>query len=104
MNRTPRILFVIGLFATAVLVPLVCLAQAATQTRNQPVAAATKGTPTVHATMDRGERAFNANCFRCHQAPESLNPRITGTVVRHMRVRANLSAQDERDILRFLNP
>jgi len=33
-----------------------------------------------------------------------LNPRITGTVIRHMRVRANLSASDERDILKYFNP
>jgi cytochrome c5 len=53
---------------------------------------------------DVGERKFNANCSRCHSAPEQLSPRLTGTVVRHMRVRANLSAQDEKDILKFLAP
>jgi cytochrome c5 len=50
------------------------------------------------------ERAFQAHCSRCHYAPETLSPRITGTVVRHMRVRANLSAEDERLILSYLNP
>jgi mono/diheme cytochrome c family protein len=53
---------------------------------------------------ERGERAFKANCSRCHYAPDTLNPRITGTVIRHMRVRANLSAAEERAILQFLNP
>ena len=53
---------------------------------------------------DVGERKFQANCSRCHSAPEQLSPSITGTVVRHMRVRANLSAQDEKDILKFLAP
>jgi cytochrome c5 len=53
---------------------------------------------------DSGERKFNANCSRCHTAPEQLSPRIVGTVVRHMRVRASLSAEDERDILRYLAP
>ena len=51
-----------------------------------------------------GERAFQANCGRCHNPPEQLNPRITGTVLRHMRVRALLSPQDEHDILKFLTP
>jgi cytochrome c5 len=51
-----------------------------------------------------GERKFRANCGRCHNAPEELSPRITGTVLRHMRVRASLSAEDERDILRYLAP
>jgi cytochrome c5 len=53
---------------------------------------------------DAGQRKFEANCGRCHTAPEQLSPSITGTVVRHMRVRASLSAQDEKDILRFLAP
>jgi mono/diheme cytochrome c family protein len=53
---------------------------------------------------DVGERKFQANCGRCHSAPDQLPPSITGTVVRHMRVRASLSAQDEKDILKFLAP
>jgi mono/diheme cytochrome c family protein len=51
-----------------------------------------------------GERKFAQNCSRCHNAPEAFSPHISGTIVRHMRVRASLSAQDERDILHFLNP
>lgn len=62
--------------------------------------------PAKHATADTtpGERAFQANCARCHNPPEQLSPRITGTVLRHMRVRALLSPQDERDILKYLAP
>jgi hypothetical protein len=56
------------------------------------------------AVTNPGERAFQANCSRCHNPPEQLSPRITGTVLRHMRERALLSPQDERDILKFLNP
>jgi cytochrome c5 len=56
------------------------------------------------ATQDPGERKFQANCSRCHNPPEQLSPRIVGTVARHMRVRASLSAEDERDILRYLAP
>ena len=55
-------------------------------------------------TQDPGERRFQANCSRCHTAPEQLSPGIAGTVLRHMRVRASLSAVDERDILRYLAP
>jgi len=60
--------------------------------------------PLIPVTQDPGERKFQANCSRCHNAPEQLSPRIVGTVVRHMRVRASLSAEDERDILRYLAP
>jgi cytochrome c5 len=60
--------------------------------------------PLTPVASDPGERKFDANCSRCHTAPEQLSPRIVGTVVRHMRVRASLSAEDERDILRYLAP
>jgi cytochrome c5 len=56
------------------------------------------------AAQDPGERKFQENCGRCHTAPEQLSPRIAGTVLRHMRVRASLSAETERDILRYLAP
>jgi cytochrome c5 len=55
-------------------------------------------------TQDPGRRAFEANCSRCHSAPEQVSPRIAGTVLRHMRVRASLSAADEKAILRYFVP
>jgi len=59
----------------------------------------------VHAVpADPGEKKFQQNCSRCHNAPEQLPPRITGTVLQHMRVRASLSAEDERMIIRYLAP
>ncbi len=54
--------------------------------------------------QDPAERAFQTHCSRCHNAPETLSPSLTGTVVRHMRVRANLSAEEERLIYSFFNP
>lgn len=56
------------------------------------------------APQNPGERAFQANCSRCHYAPDQLPRSISGTIVRHMRVRANLSAEDEKGILRYLAP
>jgi len=55
-------------------------------------------------TASAGERKFKQNCSRCHDAPQDLSTHLSGTVLRHMRVRASLSEQDERDILKFLNP
>ena len=54
--------------------------------------------------QDPGEKKFQQNCNRCHNAPETLPPSATGTVLRHMRERANLSAKDEHDILKYLIP
>lgn len=51
-----------------------------------------------------GERIFAQNCSRCHTAPAGFSERISGTVLRHMRVRASLSKHDEQELLRFLNP
>lgn len=51
-----------------------------------------------------GEEVFMQNCSRCHKPPMSISPRITGTVLIHMRVRAKLSKQDEQALLRYLAP
>jgi hypothetical protein len=56
------------------------------------------------AQSDEGQRVFEQNCSRCHNAPLGFSTRISGTIVRHMRVRANLSKQDEQELLRFFNP
>jgi cytochrome c5 len=60
--------------------------------------------PTAAQNEDEGERIFEQNCSRCHNAPEGFSPRISGTIVRHMRVRASLSKHDEEELLHFFNP
>ena len=56
------------------------------------------------ASARSGEQVFATNCSRCHQAPMSLSPLIAGTTIMHMRVRARLSAEDERSLLKYLAP
>jgi cytochrome c5 len=53
---------------------------------------------------DEGERLFKQHCSRCHNAPEGFSQRISGTVVRHMRVRASLSRREEEVLLHYFNP
>jgi cytochrome c5 len=53
---------------------------------------------------DRGEQVFHQNCYRCHQEPQGFSPSISGTIARHMRVRASLSDEDYKALLKFLNP
>jgi len=72
--------------------------------KQKATAQSTKQNAANAVQEDPGEKKFQTNCGRCHTAPEQLPTSITGTVVRHMRVRASLSAQDEKDILRFLAP
>ena len=51
-----------------------------------------------------GERLFAENCGRCHRPPDQISPKAAGSVLRHMRVRAMLSQEDEQKILKYLNP
>jgi cytochrome c5 len=103
-----RPLFSLFLLSVAVM-PLM----AAPQSGSQPQAAQQTGVTasakqkaaaknSVH--QDDGQSVFEQNCSRCHNAPDGFSPRISGTVVRHMRVRASLSQHDEQELLRFLNP
>jgi cytochrome c5 len=53
---------------------------------------------------DRGEQVFHQNCYRCHQEPRGFSPSVSGTIAKHMRVRASLSDEDYKALLKFLNP
>lgn len=56
------------------------------------------------SASSEGQQRFETHCGRCHNPPEDISPREARAVVRHMRVRAMLSAEDERLILEFLGP
>jgi len=79
---------------------------ASPKTTAQPVAGNKQAAAasTTKPYESEGRRIFQQNCARCHAAPEGFSPSISGTIVRHMRVRASLSQRDERELLRFLNP
>jgi mono/diheme cytochrome c family protein len=68
-----------------------------------PVAVIQKVTahPDEHLRIE-GERRFQANCGRCHMAPQKFPPRMMATIVRHMRVRATLTDEDMRSILYYM--
>ena len=48
----------------------------------------------------RGKKAWTENCARCHEMrdPKDLTDREWPAVIRHMRVRAGLTGQEERDL------
>jgi cytochrome c5 len=65
------------------------------QSKSQPAAS----TPTHQNAASQsapGEKLFRTNCGRCHNPPESLSPREVRAVVRHKRVRAVLTDEEER--------
>jgi cytochrome c5 len=99
------ILIVGGLLASCIAVasaqaPAQNNAAAATKTQTRRARPATGGA----AAASAGEMKFRQNCSRCHNAPQELSPRISGTVVQHMRVRASLSEADAQAILLYLAP
>jgi cytochrome c5 len=79
-------------------------------TAQNPTPAAKVQTTSARLTSVRvnesaeGERRFETHCGRCHVPPDNLSPAVAKTVVRQMRVRANLSAEDQRLILKYLAP
>jgi len=91
-----------AIYACVLVVPLGLLAAPARQ-KSEPAPQPSQA-GTSSAQIHAGERVFAANCSRCHAAPMSLSPRITGTVIMHMRTRARLSREDEKLLLRFLAP
>jgi mono/diheme cytochrome c family protein len=68
------------------------------------------GAPTANASHNaqddaarvEGEKRFHSNCGRCHNAPPKFPPRMMSTIIRHMRVRANITDEDRRFILRYM--
>ena len=91
-----------GFLGSTVLAILVGIAQ--TSDANPQQASGPKKNANAGNEQDQGEKKFQQNCSRCHNAPESLSPRISGTVIRHMRVRASISQKDAEAILHYLNP
>jgi cytochrome c5 len=76
------------------------------QTSMQSTPTAKPAPVAIHAApkVNEGQRVFEQNCSRCHNPPDGFSPRISSTVVRHMRVRANLSEEDARALMKFFHP
>lgn len=67
-----------------------------------PAASASHTAQDDAAVRLEGEKRFRANCARCHASPPKFPPRMMATIVRHMRVRANITDQDRKLILRYM--
>ena len=103
MKREQIARYAIGI----VLLSLCCSGVAQTQpppAQTNPNGAKQHPTVTHNHKQSEGERIFAQNCARCHTPPDGFSPRISGTILLHMRVRASLSAHDEQELLRFFNP
>jgi cytochrome c5 len=94
-----------ALLALAMLLALTAVAKTKAKDKNDtpatPAAAASQNEQDSNMRLE-GEKRFRANCARCHAAPPKFPPRMMGTIVRHMRVRATITDQDTRLILRYM--
>lgn len=94
--------------STAFLALAVLLALgAAAKTGGNKDSAASTTTTAANSSQDEnlhleGEKRFRSNCGRCHAAPPKFPSRMMATIVRHMRVRANITDDDMRLILRYM--
>jgi cytochrome c5 len=99
MNRRAHI--IAAAFVLSALLPLMAQKGPSPKANTAPAATAQ---PSQKPEDSRGQRVFRQNCARCHDAPQSFPPQVSGTILRHMRIRASLSAQDEKALMQFLNP
>ena len=101
MNKSfhPRTLVPVFLFALA----FACAGFAGTPPPKKDATAAPVVQSADADTMRvQGEQRYHANCGRCHAAPQKFPPRMMATVLRHMRVRATITAEDRRLILFYM--
>jgi len=80
--------------------PTQSTASAATHT--SALAKAAPDAAEERALRMEGEKRFRTNCGRCHQAPHKFPPRVMASAIRHMRVRATITDEDMRLILRYM--
>lgn len=102
MPRSNRSLLHFILLGTALAATLTAAFAYASPSQKDAVPKAAPAT--APSDSSEGEHIFQQRCSNCHNAPEGFSQRISGTIVRHMRVRASLSKREEEELLRFLNP
>jgi cytochrome c5 len=89
------------LFCVLATVPA-ALAGSVPAKKNSEMASSVQRASDIDSMRVQGEQRFRANCGRCHATPQKFPPRVMGTVVRHMRVRATFTDEDMRLILFYM--
>jgi len=82
--------------------PAQSTAGASAATHTSVLARAVPDAAEERALRMEGEKRFHTNCGRCHQAPHKFPPRVMAAAIRHMRVRATITDEDMRLILRYM--
>jgi len=104
MKPTLKLCLCTAMAAAAIAIPMFASQPSEShpaESRAEPVARV--ATPSDDAAIRaEGEKRFQANCGRCHQFPHKFSPRVILAVERHMRVRALVTEDDMRVIIRYL--
>jgi cytochrome c5 len=96
-------MLLLAVLSSAVAVRVQALMAAASQSNGAPASAQTSETTAGNAAMLlEGEQRFHTNCGRCHITPHKFPPRMMAAIIRHMRVRAMLTDEDMRLILKYM--
>jgi len=93
--RHPLLLFALLLLG----LPLVAASQAGSKSERT----AARQTTSADASSE-GEKLFQIHCGRCHQPPDDIPRAAAGTILKHMRIRASLSKEEEQLILQYVRP
>lgn len=88
--------------ATLLIFLLFTVAFAAPQQESSDSRSKQETTSASTAAANEGERKFATHCGRCHNPPQDVSPKAVPAVLRHMRVRAMLTEEDEKAILEFM--
>ena len=96
-----------ALSAALIVMTMFLALSAAARTEDTKKDSGTPAASVSHNAQDdawrvEGEKRYRANCSRCHAAPPKFPPRMMTTIIRHMRVRANITDEDRRFILRYM--
>jgi mono/diheme cytochrome c family protein len=74
----------------------------ATPQRTKRTRQARHTTKSEQSERAEGEQRFRENCGRCHQPAHKFPPRVMAAAIRHMSVRAMLTDEDMRLILKYM--
>lgn len=75
--------------------------KAVTPAKTTPAAKTPVYRPKAVKPLD-ADQAYKANCSRCHLEPRKFSERKMATIMRHMQVRANMTAEEAQAVLRYL--
>ncbi len=101
-------------FALALLLVALAVAQTSSSSSTPQASQSVNENSTPHAQVTQAvhkshlpanfsaDEAYKQNCTRCHSEVPPVSTRRTKTIVRHMRVRANLPADEAEAILQYL--